>query len=140
AHGSVGTLWADRFKSSLIEPTGLAIEAVAAYIDLNAVRAGLVDDPKDYRFCGYAEAVAGHERARQGLCRVFGGHRWPKVQAQYRQILFATGAAPREDAHVLSSNDLSQVVAQQGKLPLGTVLRCRLRYFSDGMFPANGAF
>jgi hypothetical protein len=31
---------------------------MAAYIDLNPVRAGIVEDPKDYRFCGYAEAVA----------------------------------------------------------------------------------
>jgi putative transposase len=28
---------------------------VAAYIDLNPVRAGLVDDPKDYRWCVYSD-------------------------------------------------------------------------------------
>ncbi len=36
---------------------------MAAYIDLNPVRAGLVSDPKDYRWCGYGEAVGGHEGA-----------------------------------------------------------------------------
>jgi hypothetical protein len=30
---------------------------VAAYIELNPVRAGLCADPKDYRYCGYAEAL-----------------------------------------------------------------------------------
>ena len=39
---------------------------MAAYIDLNPVRAGLVEDPKNYRFCGYAEAVVGHAAARRG--------------------------------------------------------------------------
>lgn len=39
---------------------------MAAYIDLNPVRAGIVKDPKDYRFCGYVEAVA---NLRQGLGR-----------------------------------------------------------------------
>ena len=34
-----------------------ALAMVGAYIDLNAVRAGIVEDPKDYRFCGYGEAV-----------------------------------------------------------------------------------
>ncbi|MEZ5431159.1 MAG: hypothetical protein R3F31_08270 [Verrucomicrobiales bacterium] len=44
-----------------------ALLTMAAYIDLNPVRAGMVDDPKDYRWCGYAEAVAGGRRARRGL-------------------------------------------------------------------------
>ena len=43
---------------------------MAAYIDLNPVRAGMVDDPKDYRWCSYAEAVAGKKRSREGLQRV----------------------------------------------------------------------
>ena len=48
-----GTLWADRFKSVLVEGKGNPLQTMAAYIDLNPVRAGLVEDPKDYRFCGY---------------------------------------------------------------------------------------
>ncbi|MFU8849337.1 MAG: transposase, partial [Opitutales bacterium] len=62
-----GTLWMDRFKSVLVEGKGNPLQTMAAYIDLNPVRAGLVADPKDYRFCGYAEAVAGQPRARAGL-------------------------------------------------------------------------
>ncbi len=56
--GREGTLWERRFKSVLVEGSWNCILKVAAYIDLNAVRAGLVDDPKDYRWCGYGEAVA----------------------------------------------------------------------------------
>src|SRR6056297_1339310 len=68
-HGRKGTLWEDRFKSSLVED-GHAARTVAAYIDLNPVRAGLVADPKDYRWCGYGAAVAGRKPAREGLRRV----------------------------------------------------------------------
>ncbi len=68
-HGRRGTLWMDRYKSVVVED-GDALRTMAAYIDLNPVRAGLVEDPKDYRWCGYAEAVAGSKRARRGLCRV----------------------------------------------------------------------
>lgn len=32
---------------------------MAVYIDLNAVRAGIVAGPKDSRFSGYAEACGG---------------------------------------------------------------------------------
>ena len=38
------------------------------YIDLNPVRAGLCEDPKDYRYCGYAEAIAkGSAVAAEGM-------------------------------------------------------------------------
>ena len=58
--GRFGTLWAERFKSVLVEDSPGAVRTVAAYIDLNPVRAGLVQDPKDYRFCGYSKALAGN--------------------------------------------------------------------------------
>ena len=55
------------FKSVLIEE-GQALSAVAAYIDLNPLRARLCDDPKDYRYCGYAEAIAKNSgQAKRGL-------------------------------------------------------------------------
>jgi len=37
------------------------------------VRAGLVEDPKDYRHCGYAAAVAGDAKARGGLLSLYTG-------------------------------------------------------------------
>ena len=62
-----GTLWAERFKSVLVEDSVEAVSAVAMYIDLNPVRAGMVEDPREYRFCGFAEAAAGGRAARRGL-------------------------------------------------------------------------
>src|SRR6202043_18280 len=71
-HGRYGVLWADRFKSVLIEG-GEALAAVAAYIELNPVRAGLCADPKDYRYCGYAEALATDSSvARHGVRTLLG--------------------------------------------------------------------
>ena len=67
----LGTLWMERFKSVLVQGAGNPLQTTAAYIDLNPVRAGLVEDPKDYRWCGYAEAVAGVKRAQRGLARIW---------------------------------------------------------------------
>jgi hypothetical protein len=64
-HRRRGTLWEDRFRSVLVKGEGQALRAMAAYIDLNPVRAKICDDPKDYRWCGYAEAVAGGKEARE---------------------------------------------------------------------------
>ena len=114
-HGCRGTLWEARYKSVLVED-GEAARVMAAYIDLNPIRAEMVSDPKDYRWCGYAEAVAGGRRgelARKGIGRVFeerenqGGsdsaydgwegyatpehYGWRSIAGRYRVILFEDG-------------------------------------------------
>ena len=71
SHQRYGTLWAERFKSVLVEGQGTPLQTMAAYIDLNPIRANLVEDPKDYRYCGYAEGVAGNQQAREGLLAIW---------------------------------------------------------------------
>ena len=62
-----GTLWEGRFRSVLVEAKGTTLATMAAYIDLNPIRAGIVNDPKDYRWSGYGQAAAGNKLAREGL-------------------------------------------------------------------------
>ncbi len=57
-HERSGTLWEERYKSVIVE-SGVAARTIAAYIDLNPVRAGMVSDPADYRWSSYGEAVGG---------------------------------------------------------------------------------
>jgi hypothetical protein len=140
AHGRFGPLWAERFKSVLLEPRGRVVTTVAAYIDLNSVRAGLAKDPKDYRFCGYAEAVAGSAAARRNLASVIGVANWDAAQTAYRLMLFGTAARTREHGAMITSETLAAVMAAGGRLPLATVLRCRLRYFSNGAVLGSRAF
>ncbi|MCB1133004.1 MAG: transposase [Verrucomicrobiae bacterium] len=71
-----GNLWEDKFRSVIVEDAAAA-RVVAAYIDLNPVRAGIVPDPGAYRWSSYGEATgkAGRrevEPARAGLARVMG--------------------------------------------------------------------
>lgn len=139
-HQRFGTLWAERFKSVLVEPGGRVIETMAAYIDLNCVRAGLARDPKEYRFCGYSEAVAGRISARNGLLYLFGSQAWNDAQSAYRQVLFGTGAEGDETAAGIALEEFRRVIDEGGKLPLSTVLRCRIRYFSDGAVLGSKAF
>jgi putative transposase len=140
SHNRYGTLWSERFKSVLVEAKSGVMRTMAAYIDLNAVRAGLVDDPKDYRFCGYGEAVAGNVKARVSFGRLVDGGDWVKRQATYREVLFGKGAGPKEHASNISAQALKKVLASKGRLPVATVLRCRVRYFSDGAVLGSQAF
>ena len=143
-HNRYGTLWAERFKSVLVEPRDKVVETIAAYIDLNPVRARLITDPKDYRFCGYAEAVAGNTKARVGLRMVVAGPghnpHWSPVQNAYRLTLFGVGSATREGVGSIPPSELKKVVAKQGRLSLPDVLRCRIRHFTDGAVLGSKAF
>jgi putative transposase len=62
-----GALWEDRYASVVVEETPWALLTVAAYIDLNPVRGGLVEDPAEYGASGYGSACGGDELSRQGL-------------------------------------------------------------------------
>lgn len=143
SHGRYGTLWSERFKSVLVEAKSGVMRTMAAYIDLNPVRAGLVEDPKDYRFCGYAEAVAGHVGAQRGIAALFEHGRaqgWTRTQADYRQVLFGSGSGARHNAQSIDPEVFAKVMREKGRLPLATVLRCRVRHFTDGAVLGSQAF
>ena len=67
-HNREGTLWEGRFHSVLLEDSieSKLLRFVAAYIDLNPVRAGMVGDSGSYRWCGYANACGSSCWAEQG--------------------------------------------------------------------------
>ena len=147
-----GPLWEQRFKSVLVEGSEHALLTMAAYIDLNAVRAGLAADPKDYRFSGYGAAMGGEAQARAGLRRlmqhVCGGGRvsWGRAQRVYRQQLYVQGrqkgVSPdgRPIRQGFTPAQVEAVLQAGGRLPLHDVLRCRVRYFSDGLALGGRAF
>ena len=196
-HGRCGIVWEERFKSLLVEGEGCGAEgpgglaAVAAYIDLNPVRAGLVKDPAEYRWSSYGEAVAGKAEAREGLARCMGVERaveekeealgaekrrsvkhavkrgvkadargdgiaeeeeerrlervsklWKGVARQYRVLLYVEGEerpggmtpeGMEPGRRGFSREEVEAVLASGGRLPLAVALRCRVRYFTEGL-------
>jgi hypothetical protein len=137
-HERVGTLWSERFKSVLVE-SGEALRKVAAYIDLNSARAYIVQDPKEYRFCGYAEAVGGKDRARKGLEMLY-GRVWAESSERYRCQLLGTLAEAREKKASLSPEAFAEAVKSEKKLPMPLVLMSRVRYFVDGVVLGSEAY
>ena len=148
--GRRGTLWMDRFKSVLVEGQGEALRTMAAYIDLNPVRAGLVKDPKDYRWCGYAEALGGSRRAQRGLCKAIGkpvdGWQTAGAAEAYRCVLFDEGREVKDAQNEtvvergVSGESARTVLAERGKLSPAELVRLRVRYFSDGAILGSKAF
>lgn len=132
-----GTLWEERFKSILVENSENALIMMASYIDLNPVRAGTVSDSGKYRYCGYAEAMAGGRRAREGLRSLMLSFDqetavWGQVSHKYRKLLYMRGEKT-SGRPGFSYEKVRQVLEEGGRLPKAEALRCRVRYFSDGV-------
>ena len=163
-HRRKGRLWEDRFKSLIVE-SGVAARTMAAYIDLNPVRAGMVADPAKYRWSSYGEAVGGGnkgngKKAREGLVRAcmshegagFEAEKWQEVSRIYRRAMgLALGrksgkanldnqrrsqtAATVEES--LAAKDNGTVLPDLG---MAAMLLHRIRYFTDGAVIGSKAF
>ncbi|MCH8474327.1 MAG: transposase [Opitutales bacterium] len=119
-HDRFGPLWSDRFKSVLVQGSGTALLVMAAYIDLNPVRAGLVEDPRDYAFSGYGEGEReGEPRARLvDILRGLRGNEWGKeVLREYRMLLLGQAGgdgAKEEIAEILTKRRLNEEASASG--------------------------
>jgi putative transposase len=144
-HQRHGTLWSERFKSVLLEG-GQAVAAIAAYIGLNPVRAGLCEDPKDYRYCGYAEAIVGEAGiALEGLRTILGLPQTAsreEIEREYRKLLHLKGAMASENKTPAFEPAKTQAVIEQekGELSLGQHLRCKIRSLSHGVILGSRSF
>jgi len=157
AHKRKGTLWEDRFRSVLVQSAGEPVAAMAAYIDLNPIRANMVEDPKEYRWSGYGAAMGGDADAVEGLREIDRLRADQLMSAEavqksemslkrsaveiletYRTLLYGRGQerGVAEDGSALKKGftreESKQVVAEGGRLPSAAYLRCRVRYFTDG--------
>ena len=59
-HERSGTLWEGRFKSRMVESSQYLFECYR-YIELNPVRAGMVQDPEEYHWSSYASNALGKQ-------------------------------------------------------------------------------
>ncbi len=165
-HSRTGRLWEDRFKSLIVED-GVAAKTIAAYIDLNPVRAGMVKDPADYRWSSYGEAIGGGAKgngktARAGLVRALKAHQgiaadadlWGSgISREYRKLLMS-GALEKISETVgrdgkavvktlkkgISKEEAAREEETDGEIPFGKMLRCRVRYFTDGAVIGSRSF
>jgi len=170
-HEREGTLWESRYRSVIVEGdvpveevkvTGEAMgnygdgagyevmsdaaRIVAAYIDLNPVRAGMVKDPADYRWSSYGAAAVGDLMAIAGLMRLWSRGE-QSAMAAHRVLVFDVGS----EEHVPKDGEKSkrvgiprekvdEVLRQGGRLPLKKILLLRVRYMTAGAIIGSRGF
>ncbi len=113
-HHLYGVFWDGRYRSMVLKDTPEALCSVAAYIDLNPMRAGICKDPGQYAWSGYGQAVKGNVQCRHGLEQLIRASKqvtprelglsrkkstckpvtWKKAHSVYRAWLYAKGSSP----------------------------------------------
>lgn len=142
-----GTLWEDRYKSVLIEGQEGALMNVAAYIDLNPYRAGIVDDPGEYKYSSYYEILNGGARARENFTKLYfvagKGRPWEENLKSYKQLLFnhasrqaGEGKSARvatEEERVAVTNDSAKSIMGEGSTSTSSLsLGKRISHLTTG--------
>jgi REP element-mobilizing transposase RayT len=136
-HNRRGYFWGDRFKSVIVEKGETLINCLA-YIDLNPLRAGLVDCPEEYRWnsLGYHIQTGNKDNF---LSLDFGLKEFGVLNAQeslklYRRYVYEIGALDRSgkpSAGVIGSSIVDTERKNDFELKRVRRFRYRTRYFTD---------
>ncbi|MCH8473959.1 MAG: hypothetical protein LAT55_01880, partial [Opitutales bacterium] len=107
-------LWSEKFKSVLVEGRANALKVVAAYIDLNPVRAGLVKDPGKYAYSGYGESVmTGEPMTELGyIVDAIDKDTGSDVLRFYRMLVLGQGRMPREGKGHLDDQEAHEEITR----------------------------
>jgi hypothetical protein len=136
-HNRQGYFWGDRFKSVIVDKGEMLVNCLA-YIDLNPLRAGLVERPEDYRWnsLGYHLQT---ENKDQFLSTDFGLEefnvkgRKERIK-RYRRYVYEAGAIHRPDkmqAGVLDPKVVAKEHKKNFEVSRISRFRYRTRYFTD---------
>ena len=129
-----GTLWGERFKSLIVED-GLTLVNLLAYVDLNAVRAGIVKRPEEYRWCSLGYHIQSGNK--DNLLSVDFGMKEgnvfdeKEIVRKYREFVYETGAIDKGKGAVISEEIVEKERKKDFRLKKAEVFRYRCRYFTD---------
>ncbi len=126
-----GRFWADRYKSVVLGDTAAVLDCIL-YVELNPVRAGIVERPEEWQ----GSSAFLREIARDGwlmpLARVLKRSSRKKALVEFRELLYYRGAVPtKEGQAAISARVLEQEIARG--FEFSGLYRKRLRYFVDGL-------
>ena len=141
--GRKGYFWGDRFKSVIIE-TGEALLNCLAYIDLNPVRAGLVERPEEYRWCSLAYHIGTGNKGRflstdLGVA-AFTNKGYRERIGLYREYVYEKGGISDGSVGAIPEEVLEEEREKGYRLTRKEVFRYRVRYFTEGLIIGSREF
>ncbi len=133
-HDRRGYFWGDRFKSLIVEDGETLINCLA-YIDLNPVRAGIVERPEEYRWSSLGYHVQTNNKDNFlsldfGLAE-FGVKNEKERLRLYRKFVYETGAVDKRKGVQISENILEKEQKKNFELSRVDCFKYCTRYFCD---------
>ena len=136
--GRRGRFWADRFKSTLFEDPKEAMECLL-YIELNAVRAGLVERPEDYEGCSLYYREIRKDKWMMPLSELTGNKNNRTARADLKARVYYRGSVPTKPNQRPIPHRIIEEEAARGFETRG-IFRKRVRHFVDGVVVGNKEF
>jgi putative transposase len=126
-----GRFWADRFKSVYLENEAAVLDCML-YVELNPVRAGLVERPEDWH--GSSIFLRDIRKADwlMPLSDILAQTDEEKALIEFRWRMYHRGSVPTKPGQATISQDVLAQEAARGFATRG-VYRKRLAYFVDGL-------
>jgi REP element-mobilizing transposase RayT len=136
-HKRRGYFWGDRFKSVIVEK-GETLTNCLAYIDLNPVRAGMVDQPELYRWNSLGYHIQTGNKGNF-LSLDFGLREFGVLDAKvrlknYRRYVYEAGAVDRSEIgqrRIIKETVVEKERKKQFKISRVERFQYRTRYFTD---------
>ena len=133
-HDRKGFFWGDRFKSVIVENGDTLINCLA-YIDLNPVRAGIVEKPEDYRWSSIGYHVQTNNKD-SFLSLDFGLKACINLNdsekfVKYREFLYEVGALESVKGASINKETLENERNKDFKISTVERFKYRTRYFTD---------
>jgi len=133
-----GRFWAERFKSTVLEDERAVLDAML-YVELNPVRAGLVERPEEYEASSFFLRSIHRDEWLMKLRELLEAPSEKKARAEYRYLLYWRGNVPTKESQLRIPEELAEREAERGFSRSGAFLR-RLRYFSEGVVVGGEVF
>ena len=132
-HGRKGFFWSERFKSVIVD-NGETLINCLAYIDLNPIRAGIVEKPEKYRWCSLGYHL--QRKNEGGLLSLdfglkeFGVKETAERLRYYREFIYERGGLNPTEKERKKDFELNKFDR----------FRYRTRYFTDSAIIGSRAF
>jgi putative transposase len=126
-----GRFWADRFKSTYLQDERAVLDCML-YVELNPVRAGLVERPEAWQGSSLALRELGKDSWLMPLRRLIEQTTPEAALTEYRERLYYRGGVPTKEGQMAISQEVLAQEIASGFVTNG-LFRKRLGYFVNGL-------
>lgn len=138
-----GHIWSERFKSVILEDSQ-ALLACMVYVELNPLRAGIVEKPEDYRFSGISHILTRGKASNwldysslSSVLSIYDGVKEDrpvkKVLKRYLELIYKAGMIEKPGTANISEKTAERMIASDFVDSGVLSFRRRIRYFTDGV-------